>query len=604
MNSNRGVKMLKRLVAALGLVCAVLGMAVVAFRFTSLPVQRTILSAFSPDGVVSDAFLSLKLPRFLIATGCVLILAGGFLFSLLFLSDEKTGSFLGRLSAELGDSAGAVRALMRGESAIHWVLVAAFVILGVAVRISYLSQPMRFDEATTVMQYARSPWYVIATDYSQPNNHIFHTLLVHLALRLGPLPWIVRLPAFLSGVALLVASYLLARAYWGSLPAVMALALTAVCSPLVEFSTYARGYSLTALCAVLLLLIARAMWSRPGVLGGLLFVACATVGFYSVPTMLYAFAGAVCLLIPGTRSVSGPADRRGLLIWLGSVVGGTIAAVLILYLPVLLILGPRSIVANEWVTPAPFVRFVSALPERALAMWRNWNRNWPPALQWTVGAGFLVYLARWRAHSPEQRRLLLSVAGACGILLLLSRRYPRLGLAPMWLFMVPVYLGCAAAGLWAATSMVIRRTGLARLSFAVACVVLAVAGSMQVMAGGDVSDVVEPEDYRENESITLYLKGLLAPGDKVLSNWPLAVFQYYFWLHGMHGSLLDYETDSANRLFIIRKRHPYPGYGEAVETILRRNRPRLGEPKALRAFPDSNLLVCVATNSGGSTSAP
>src|SRR5450631_3222237 len=51
-------------------------------------------------------------------------------------------------------------------------------IFAVVLRIAHLRQPMRYDEAWTFVHYASQPLSVALSDYSFPNNHVFHSLLV------------------------------------------------------------------------------------------------------------------------------------------------------------------------------------------------------------------------------------------------------------------------------------------------------------------------------------------------------------------------------------------------------------------------------------------
>lgn len=69
----------------------------------------------------------------------------------------------------------------------RWLWIALFVItLGaVLLRWRYLDVPMRYDESFTVWRYAAQDRRVFLRSYSLPNNHVFHSLLVHIAIRLG-----------------------------------------------------------------------------------------------------------------------------------------------------------------------------------------------------------------------------------------------------------------------------------------------------------------------------------------------------------------------------------------------------------------------------------
>jgi hypothetical protein len=66
----------------------------------------------------------------------------------------------------------------------------------------FIMQPFKHDEAYTVTVFANQPLWGALSDYHLPNNHLFHTLLVHLTYSLfGYSQWAVRLPALLAGIA-------------------------------------------------------------------------------------------------------------------------------------------------------------------------------------------------------------------------------------------------------------------------------------------------------------------------------------------------------------------------------------------------------------------
>ena len=63
-------------------------------------------------------------------------------------------------------------------------VMAAIVTVGLFLRIYHLDVPMRYDEAYTFNEYATRSTYDAVSLYTFPNNHLFHTLLVHVAVRL------------------------------------------------------------------------------------------------------------------------------------------------------------------------------------------------------------------------------------------------------------------------------------------------------------------------------------------------------------------------------------------------------------------------------------
>jgi len=65
----------------------------------------------------------------------------------------------------------------RSLDSIALLIIAA---IGAVLRLALLDQPMRYDEAYTFIVYASQPLGQALVTYSAPNNHLFHTLLVHL----------------------------------------------------------------------------------------------------------------------------------------------------------------------------------------------------------------------------------------------------------------------------------------------------------------------------------------------------------------------------------------------------------------------------------------
>ncbi|HSK67562.1 MAG TPA: hypothetical protein VK888_11560, partial [Anaerolineales bacterium] len=87
-------------------------------------------------------------------------------------------------------------------------LLWAITLAGMILRYWKIDQPIAYDEAYTFIQYATRGVKHILADYSAPNNHIFHTLLVSISYMLfGDQTWVVRVPAFLAGTLCIPAAY-------------------------------------------------------------------------------------------------------------------------------------------------------------------------------------------------------------------------------------------------------------------------------------------------------------------------------------------------------------------------------------------------------------
>jgi 4-amino-4-deoxy-L-arabinose transferase-like glycosyltransferase len=174
---------------------------------------------------------------------------------------------------------------------LRWGLVGFIALLGAIPRVIHLFYPMQYDEAYTFMAFARPPLYYTLTDYHLPNNHVFHSVLVHFSTRLwGEDPWAIRLPAFLAGWLLIPAVYLLAETLYNSRVALIAAILVAGWPNLINYSANARGYSLIMLLTLGLFYLGTRVLheDRLGLWLGMSLLA--AIGLFTVPVMAYPLA--------------------------------------------------------------------------------------------------------------------------------------------------------------------------------------------------------------------------------------------------------------------------------------------------------------------------
>ncbi len=258
------------------------------------------------------------------------------------------------------------------------------VVVGIALAGRNLAATVRVDEANTVLRFAsQSPWTVLS-DYSSPNNHLLHTLLVYVAHQLGG--WEVaalRVPAFLAATLVLPAVWLFVRREHGRFAASLAAALVATSPLFLEYAANARGHMLMTLFFLLSLLCAQrllhqpdAKWTWP------LFSLCIALGFFTVPFMAYPTAVTVAWMLvvrwrqAGAAAMPPFAARTAL--WLGA----ALALALVLYAPVLVVSGWGSVFDSRHIQEAQ----VSWLDGRRLlqlawnlsaAAWGNWHAAAP-----------------------------------------------------------------------------------------------------------------------------------------------------------------------------------------------------------------------------------
>lgn len=433
-------------------------------------------------------------------------------------------------------------------------LIAVLLLMGAAIliRILFLNYPMRYDESYTVIVFAMRPWLNLISDYSLPNNHIFHTILVKLAINLfGTAPWAVRFPAFLSGIYCVPAGYLLARQLYGRISALLSAGLIAALPMLISYSTNARGYSQYTLFSLILFSLAIYLSKHANLSGWGLFVIFAVAGFYTVPFMLFPF-GAACLWLVVSavagETCQGYGSLSRLLKYLFSAGVLTVLFTFILYLPVIVIgTGINSLVGNPFVTTLSWADFWPSLGEQLKNTWMNWNYDLPQAIQVLLAAGVILSLGFHyrvsRVKVPLQITIFIWILGV----LVLLRRNP---LDRIWLFLMPFWLIWACGGLIAPLNHLRLPWGRLQLGLVV--------GSMVITAGWSIERIHTyfpgwQADAGKVELAAEYVSQNLISGDAVAVVFPYdAPYWYYLSRFGVTDEFMhQIELEPHKRVFAV-----------------------------------------------------
>lgn len=479
--------------------------------------------------------------------------------------------------------------------------LAAITVLGTLFRLAFLDQPMRYDEAFTYIRYASKPLGIALADYSSPNNHLLHSFLVHIvSLCLGHDPWALRLPALVAGLLLVPTTYLVARLLYDAPAALLAGALVAASSPLIEYSTNARGYTLVVLLFLLSLVLATHLVHSGGVAGWLVLGALSALGFYTIPIMLYPCSIVVTWLLLAIVSHRSTVPRAVLIRNLCISVAVTLVLTTLLYVPVFLTSGVQSVIGNRFVTPLAWDQFLAGMPRFVGSVWRQWHRDLPPIVSIILVLGFVASLSPWR--SARQRVPLILAIGLCLPPLILIQR--RLGYERVWLFLLPIYFVFAAGGLsslarWLTPVPATVRSVL-RVGGAPA---IAVWLGLAVIHSQSVYYSRETGIFLAAEKMAMLLRDDLRPGDAVVSSLeggpPL---EYYFRKYGIpreylntNASLPDEGGDGGRIILAVNERT------DTLDGMLDRVNLRGGEygrPRLVQAYGLETLYEVRRTTSG------
>jgi len=413
---------------------------------------------------------------------------------------------------------------------VHLALLSAVILVGAWLRASLLHKPIQYDEAYTYLYFASRPLPALLADYSAPNNHLFHTLLVALSSRLlGAAPWTLRLPAFLAGVLTIPAAYLLVRRLGSAHQALAAAALVALAPNLIDYSANGRGYTLIVLFALLLAYLATHLTEHPTPRCWLAYSLVLALGMHTIPIFLYTAVGVSLwmMAIHLTDPLPWP-ERRRRLLWLAyaSLLAGLLT--LLLYSPVLLVgTGWRSLIANDIVASRSWPVFLAdALPRfhRAILAWMT---GFPPATNGGLLIGFLISLTFHRRLTRQRYPLMIFLILGFLLVIILQRVIP---LPRVWLSLYAFYLIFAASGLIGVVERLPIRKDARWLDL------LILLGAVVILITSSIPAKIQIIAHRDSpeEQLAAYLAETLQPTDTLIAVPPVDIqTAYYLALHGV-----------------------------------------------------------------------
>lgn len=129
----------------------------------------------------------------------------------------------------------------------QWTLF-TLILIAAVFRIVQLNAPIGWDEAVVFFWIAERSLFAVLSDFSNVGNHLFFTFLMGVSNELfGDAQWVLRLPAFFAGIALVPAVFFFASVFTNKRTAWIASAIATGLNYLIFASTNARGYILQAL---------------------------------------------------------------------------------------------------------------------------------------------------------------------------------------------------------------------------------------------------------------------------------------------------------------------------------------------------------------------
>ncbi|HEU4895022.1 MAG TPA: hypothetical protein VFT85_04215 [Acidimicrobiia bacterium] len=458
------------------------------------------------------------------------------------------------------------------------------VLIGAAVRVPLLGQVMRNDEVLTATRFATDFGNAI-TNYSAPNNHILHTVLVNISRSVfGLEAWAIRLPALLFGLLLIVAVHWWIFSATGRRNgALFAAALVAGSSMLIEYSTVSRGYTMVAVAFVVLMELGRRLLVEASFRRWVMWVIAATAGLATVPVFALPLSAVVVWMLLNILRGKSHSGRHllGQLVLAGL---ATLVLTVAVYTPAALVSGIGSIVDNQFLQPVA----LSELPYTWYRLTVNLTtlvfRDGVMAVAYIVLFGISVVYNR-AIFGPFLTPLL-------GMLGPLALSLARMVVPPqrVWLFAWPLVLGMAGAAAGFSIERWAPRLASHRWTLVIALTVAAVMG-LSTLVSGEVEASREGGAFHDAPAVAGLLQTELGPSDRVVvESHPRAVLDWYL-SPGESGDLvLDRDFGNADRVFVVVY-HPRPQ--DLIGVLADSGLPlsEFAAPVRFREFPETDVYV-------------
>ncbi len=382
-----------------------------------------------------------------------------------------------------------------------------------------LNDPISYDEAYTYQVFASQPLFVLLTDYHLPNNHIFHSLLVHFSsLIFGNVLWALRLPAFIAGMGLIALSFFLGEGLYNAEVGLASAALIALSSEEIIYATSARGYSLVSMLTILIFYLGVQILKHKKWYLWLGIAIFSAVGFWTIPIMLFPF-GIVFIwlfLESFSNDIFPTYTTRWLFLkyWLLTGFGAAIATVLF-YLPVLRVSGTRYLLENPFVRPLEKEGYTMILGERIFKTAEFWIEGIPFFLILFLITGFL--LSVFFHHKLASVKVPFQLSTLLWLTTVVFLRRPS-AFSRFWLFLLAPVLVLATAGLLGYGKQDKKHK---YLRWYTSSLVILIIGFLGIQTLKTIPTIpIRWVKVSNSEAISDWLAKRLEPGDMVLVGYP------------------------------------------------------------------------------------
>ena len=462
-------------------------------------------------------------------------------------------------------------------------------IIAIIIRLNYLFQPMRFDEALSFISYSSKPLFFSLSYYPEPNNHLFNTFLVHiLYLLLGNHPWVIRLPAFFAGICIIPVSYIVSRIFYNKGAAIMATGLVSSSSILIEYSTNGRGYTLICLFFLIMVSLTAYLRQERNLAVWLIFCVITSLGFYTIPIMLYPFMTVMfwltlCYIYDNKLGINNIRDIIGFTIL-------TFILTIILYIPVIVVNGIDAIIGNIYVKSMDLSFIIKTLPDSLIELVNLWIRDLPIFIIFLLLIGLFSFIIFYKKYINYPLLLFISTIACLFFAFFVQRVIP---FNRIWMFLLPLYFSFSALGL---SYVVVKITKRREKVISILLAMLFCSGVYFVILNKSILYSKETGTLKEAESITLFLKDRLNSGDSIIASCPSTyIIFYYFNYYGMPLNYFYSNYIVGKMLYVVVNE----GWNQKLNVILMENQIDINRFKVVlkKKYESASLIGLSMDNS-------
>lgn len=472
------------------------------------------------------------------------------------------------------------RTIKAEDGKLHWTVFFVLLLYGIVIRVLMMNVAITYDEAFSFVHFAQQPWTTIISDYSFPNNHVLHTLLMKASvLVFGVNEWGLRLPALLFGITLLPVSYLTIRSIFNKHIALLSFAFFCSSNVLIEYGTEARGYGMWVVFFMISLWAVHNYIRNRNTFNLVLFGVASILAFYATPAAIYSQGFVTVLLLWDSwknKSLAESKERVRLILLLVGIALITIFC----YHPILVLKGQAGVSYHPHMGVNTWEIFSWKIPYDLHYAWYWWSSDYMVrGLHYGLGALFLLGVV----VKPIIRKwLLLSFAVAIPLVLIQM----LIGPARVWTYIYIIFVvGVVSGGyfIW-------EKLKLSRFNAVLLIVALAIPTLWYSTWHGDLK-------FRHAvpfnlEEAAIYLHDNVSGDERIRSQFPNDIpLEYYYIKQGIPYESFRGQLKSGSYLYIVVNPYNVQSPSSVIEDT-RSDAKRLGEAELVHTIGDLKIYRC------------